>query len=642
MSGQAVRNALVLALTTALLVVAGWAGSTVTSAAADTGHVPLAVVDRQRLYHDPIKPAMRWREADGRVALRLHTGREVEAAWAVLGPEGDRMLPMRAIGASRLYRYWEVYLEGRDRGEAPPLENECYRFAVLASGSAGFLFVGADGTGEVPAAVEPWVFSRADVPLVEVPAWVSRSVFYQIFPERFANGDPSNDPPGTVPWDARPTTNNFFGGDLQGVIDRSGYLADLGVTAIWFNPVFDSVSNHKYDTRDYRRIDPDFGDLSTFRRMMGVLHGLGIRVVLDGVFNHTGDEFWAFQDVVQRGTGSPYYDWYDIWRWPVTRQPVSYRAWAGYADMPELNHDNPEVRQYISDTVRFWMQYGVDGWRLDVANEVPYDFWREFRKLVKSVDPDAYLVGEIWQNGEPWLRGDQFDAVMNYRFRDAVLQFVALRRITPTEFDARLSQIRADYPGPIFYALLNLLGSHDTERFLTAAGGDVRRLKLAALFQMTYPGAPIVYYGDEVGLQGGRDPDNRRAFPWDPERQDRDLLAWYRTLIALRRSNPVLAVGDVRTILAVDTTGVYAYVRELTSPDNAEPSLAVVVLNNSDARASVGLVPPRATFENTAWRDALTGESFRAVNGEIEVELAPMQGRVLFPAGSPCGCREER
>lgn len=551
---------------------------------------------------------------------------------------------MRAVGQSRLYRYWEAHLDGHSGGDASTREEERYRFAVRAQGTSAPLFVGADGAGEEPAAVRPWVFSRAGVSLVEVPAWVSRSVFYQIFPERFANGDPSNDPPVTVPWDARPTTGNFFGGDLQGVIDRSGYLANLGITAVWFNPIFDSVSNHKYDTRDYRRIDPHFGDLSTFRRMVEVLHGLGIRVVLDGVFNHTGDEFWAFQDVVQRGTDSPYYDWYDIWRWPVTRKPLSYRAWAGYPDMPKLNHDNPEVQQYVFDTVRSWMQHGVDGWRLDVANEVPHAFWREFRKVVKNANPDAYLVGEIWQNGEPWLRGDEFDAVMNYRFRDAVLQFVALRRIPPTEFDARLSQIRADYPGPIFYALLNLLGSHDTERFLTAAGGDVRRLKLAALFQMTYPGAPIVYYGDEVGLQGRRDPDSRRSFPWDPERQDQDqdLLAWYRTLIALRRSNPVLLGGDVRTILADDTTGVYAYVREASSAGNAEPSLAIVVLNNSDAPASAGLVSPHATFEKTAWQDALTGESFAPVNGKLEVELAAMQGRVLMPAGAPCGCEGGR
>jgi len=565
----------------------------------------------------------------GRLALRLHTGREVEAAWVVLGASGDRMIPMRSIGASRLYRYWEAHLDGPGEWGDPDSDQVSYRFAVSVSHASGLVWVGKDGVGEQAAAVQPWTLGWLDAPLVEVPAWVAGSVFYQIFPERFANGDPSNDPPGTVAWDARPTTTNFFGGDLQGVIDRAGYLSQLGVTAIWFNPIFDSVSNHKYDTRDYRRIDPHLGGLAAFRRMMAVLDELGIRVVLDGVFNHTGDEFWAFQDVVRRGPSSPYWDWYDVWRWPVTRQPVSYRAWSGYADMPELNHANPEVRRYTFDTVREWMRMGVDGWRLDVANEVPHDFWREFRRVVKEVDRDAYLVGEIWSSGEAWLRGDQFDAVMNYRFRDAVLQFIALRRISPTELDARLAQIRADYPGPVFWALLNLLGSHDTERFLTAAGGDVRRLKLAALLQMTYPGAPIIYYGDEVGLRGGRDPDNRRAFPWEPERQDQELLEWYRKLVALRRGHRVLTEGDVRTLLADDATGVYAYARELQQ--DGVGSVAVVVLNNSDATVEAALAVPGATPGETDWVDVLSGEVWTAAGGQLRVVLAPMQGRVLMP-----------
>lgn len=598
-------------------------------------------VDVQRLYHDPARAAMRWREPDGQVVLRVHTGQEVEAAWVVLGADGERRLPMRTIGASRLYRYWETNLEGPEgAGPAGPGALS-YRFAVQARGAPP-LFLGEDGVGETAGSVRPWTVAWSDVPLVAVPSWVSSAVFYQIFPDRFANGDPSNDPPGTVPRDALPTPTNFFGGDLQGVIDRAGYLAELGVSAIWFNPLFDAPSNHRYDTRDYRRIDPYLGDEATFARMVQVLHELGIRVVLDGVFNHTGDRFWAFQDVEQRGPASPYYDWYEIWRWPLSRQPPSYRTWSGYAHMPKLNHANPAVRRYLFDTVRYWMGFGVDGWRLDVANEVPHDFWRAFRQVVKAVNPDAYLVGEIWGNGEPWLRGDQFDGVMNYRFRDALLQFFALGRIPPSELDARLAQIRADYPGPVFFALLNLLDSHDTERFLTAARGDVRRVKLAALLQMTYPGAPLVYYGDEVGLPGGRDPDNRRPFPWQPDRQDLDLLRWYRTLVALRRCYPVLSRGDVVTLAADDATGVYAYARELQAAgDSGTAPVALVALNRSEASVQVRLAVPSAAAGEHRWLDLLSGAELAAQDGAVQVPLGPMQGRLLVPRGPAGRCGEQ-
>lgn len=631
MTGRAQRIAAAAVVLAAVgWVTAAWRLGEWAAAGSETAARMPAQVDRQRLYHAPDRAAMRWREADGRVGLRLHTGREVERAWLVLDGGSGRLLPMKPIGRSRLYRYWEAYV-GREEPAVATGGPVRYRFAVEAEGGGTRLFVGPDGVAAQSAPVGTWEFAVHDVPAVEVPDWVRPAVFYQIFPDRFANGDPANDPPGTVGWDARPTTDNFFGGDLQGVIDRAGYLQELGVSAVWFNPVFDSVSNHRYDTRDYRRVDPELGDLATFVRMVEVLHARGIRVVLDGVFNHTGDEFWAFRDVAERGADSPYYGWYDVWRWPLTRQPVSYRSWSGYPDMPELNHDHPEVRRYLFETVLYWMDMGVDGWRLDVANEVPHDFWREFRKVVKGANPQAYLVGEIWQSGEAWLRGDQFDGVMNYRWRDAVLQFFALRRIGPEEFDVRLSQIRADYPGPVFYALLNLLGSHDTERFLTACRGDTRRLKLAVLFQMTYPGAPIVYYGDEVGVQGGRGPDNRRTFPWEPERQDRDLLEWYRRLIALRRSHPVLAVGDVRTLVADDATGVYAYFREPVSGSRSGEPWALVVLNNSDRPVEVDVPLGPEGAAGGRWKDLLTGEGVPVGGAGLRVALDPMQGRVLMP-----------
>ncbi len=407
------------------------------------------------------------------------------------------------------------------------------------------------------------------------PTWVRDAVFYQIFPERFANGDRSNDPKNVEPWGGKPKSKNYFGGDLQGIIENLNYISSLGVNCLYLNPIFWSNSNHKYHAKDYFAIDPQFGDEATFRRLVDSCHARGIRIILDGVFNHTGVDFFAFEDIRKNGKESRYVNWYNVYSFPVGPPgKPNYEAWWGYGDLPKLMTNNPEVRDYLFDVTRHWMSLGIDGWRLDVPNEIPHPFWIEWRKLVKSINPEAYIVGEIWDDATPWLQGDQFDAVMNYRFRGACLDFFVKRNSSPTQFRDSLLSVLRDYPADINFAMQNLLGSHDTERFLTLCDGNKELMKLAWIFQMTYLGAPMVYYGDEVGMTGGKDPGCRGTMIWDDKQRDADLLSTMRHLVSIRNQYEVFRRGTFESLLANDETGIFAFAR------TKESQLAVVVLNN--------------------------------------------------------------
>lgn len=455
------------------------------------------------------------------------------------------------------------------------------------------------------------------------PPWVHRAVFYQIFLDRFANGNRGNDPVSTVPWESCPSRENFFGGDLEGLTGRLDYLASLGVGGIYLNPIFLSPSNHKYDTQDYLLIDPHFGSLRTFGEMLDAAHDRGIRLLLDGVFNHTGDRFWAFQHVLRAGERSPYAQWYYCHGFPLRQQPKpNYDCWWGFPSLPKLNVAHPDVLHYLSRVVSFWTSLGIDGWRLDVPNEVPFFFWRYFRHLVRGINPEAYLVGEIWDDGRPWLGGDMFDAVMNYSWRDLVVKYIARGEISLESFVSGLESVLGRYPGQVPYGLFNLLGSHDTPRFLTLARGDKRRLKLAALLQFTYPGVPVIYYGDEVGLTGESDPDCRRTMLWQPEQQDLDLLGFFRRLGQLRGSSPALWTGDLHTILLDGANSVWAYTRE------AEGERILAVFNFSDHDRTTELHP--ADQNEGGWEDLLRGGFQETGPAQVlQVKLPALSGTVL-------------
>lgn len=534
-----------------------------------------------------------------------------------------------------------------------------YRFVLRPSdvatsggnaGSGGVLKVWCTPSGVFLREPDPNDWYTLDVSRLRVfrtPEWVHDAVFYQIFPDRFANGDPTNDPPGTRPWGEPPTRDNFFGGDFQGIIEKIPYLRDLGITAVWLNPIFQSVSNHKYDTADYMRVDASFGDLAKFRELVEAFHAAGIRVVLDGVFNHTGDEFWAFQDIVEKGPASPYVNWYHVHGFPVRRSPKpNYETWWGFADLPKLNMGNPEVRAYILNVVTFWMrEAGIDGWRLDVPNEIDHSFWKVFRDHVKSINPDAYIVGEIWQDGTPWLKGDEFDAVMNYVFRDAVLDFFARKKASASELVATLERLRAHYPHQASAAQLNLLGSHDTERVLTAFHGDKRRMIPAVVFQMAYLGAPMVYYGDEVGMVGEKDPGCRGTMVWDESLQDRELLGLYRRLVRVRRRSAALRRGNVRWLLVDDSMRTFAFARTFGR------ELAVVAVCAGEKQVTLDLDLAAGFGEEAAcapWSggprgdrcahprgdsfwDAITGRVVPSKGGRVRLEqLGPHQAAILL------------
>ncbi len=451
------------------------------------------------------------------------------------------------------------------------------------------------------------------------PAWLKDALFYQIFPERFANGDSSNDPSGVQPWGGKPTGKNFFGGDIQGIIDHLDYVKDLGANAIYLNPVFASSSNHKYTTSDYMKIDPEFGTNDLFKKLVDTCHQKEIRIIIDGVFNHTGVDFWAFEDIKKNGAASKYAAWYNIYSYPVNPpNNPNYECWWRLGSLPKLMVDNPEVKAYLFDVARYWTSMGIDGWRLDVPNEIPHDFWIEWRKLVKSVNPECYIVGEIWDDASAWLHGDQFDGVMNYEWRKSCLDFFCREKISAKEFDEQLANLRSLYPPDANYDLQNLLGSHDTERYLTLCDGDVAKVKLSVLFQMTYLGAPMVYYGDEIGIEGGKDPDCRRTMIWDQSKWNKDLRAHFQKMIFLRNELPALRRGDITSISADDDLLIF---KRSTNNQNV-----FVAINRSANRREFKI----SSAKNL--KDVMTEEIFQCENGALTLNVTGMSGRVLISA----------
>lgn len=457
-----------------------------------------------------------------------------------------------------------------------------------------------------------------------VPLWIKDAVFYQIFPERFSNGDTSNDPPNVEQWGKSPKGNNFFGGDLQGIIDRLDYLKELGITAIYLNPIFSAESNHKYNTKDYRIIDPIFGTNELFDQFIKKCHEQNIRVVIDGVFNHVGTAFFAFQDVLQHGKDSKYVSWFNIYSFPVAMKPKpNYECWWGYASLPKLMVQNPEVKKYIFDVTEYWTTKGIDGWRLDVPNEIPHDFWKEWRNVVRAVNNECYIVGELWENASAWLRGDEFDATMNYRFRDACLKFFAEGSISAKQFDKELEGTRRLYRTETNYAMQNLLGSHDTERYLTLCNEDIWRMKLSYLFQMTYIGAPMIYYGDEIGMEGGKDPDCRRTMIWDKKKWNTELHEFVKNLIALRNSSEVLRRGDFLSLQNNKNNDLVIFKRELNNDS------AVIVLNRSKKKINVEVSVGEKIQLMT---EHFSGETIIPKKSSISTTVPAYSGKIFLTA----------
>lgn len=422
-----------------------------------------------------------------------------------------------------------------------------------------------------------------------------------------------------MPWDSAPTRDNFFGGDLTGIRTKLPYLADLGVTALYLTPIFRAGSNHRYDTHDYLEVDPALGDNEVFKDLVTAAHELGIHVVLDGVFNHVGDGFWAFRDLVERGPDSPCRDWFLVSTFPIRSDPPTYQTCGGAPSLPKLNAANPETRRYLLDVAAHWIREAdIDGWRLDVPWKVPTDFWHEFAGVVKESKPDAYLIAEAWN---VWGSLPQtFDGLMNYRLRTRLLDFCVNDTSDAEDLAVDTETLFSECPDPTL--MLNPLGSHDTPRLMTLAAGDERRVILAFVAVLTYPGAPMIYYGDEIGLMGGSDPDCRGPMTWEEKMWRGSVRDAVRRLIALRRRHAALRRGRWEPILAFNR--LFAYRRETQSDE------VVVVINAGSAASDVDL--PFRSNDVGVLCDELTGETYPAEGGRIHFGRFPeYSAAVLVP-----------
>jgi cyclomaltodextrinase len=481
--------------------------------------------------------------------------------------------------------------------------------------------------------------------LTHTPDWVKNAVFYQIFPDRFAKSESLEKPGLFEPWDAPPTRFGFKGGDLLGVVEKLDYLQDLGITAIYFNPIFTSAANHRYHTYDYYHVDPLLGGNTAFFKLLNEAHNRDIRIVLDGVFNHASRGFFQFNHILENGSASPYLDWFRVYGFPMNayQGKPNYSCWWNLPALPQFNTDNPRVRAFLFEVAKYWIEQGIDGWRLDVPFEIKDEsFWRQFRTATKLPDEDAYLVGEIPSEAQDWLQGDMFDGVMNYQFTAACIGFFGAECRDETmisgmmglpdvpvldaaAFAKRTKVLLEIYPRQNALAQLNLMGSHDTARFLTMVSGNKDAFRLAILFQMTYPGAPCIYYGDEIGVMGGRDPLNRGTFPWDESRWDHDLRRTIQTYVRLRHEHQVLRTGEYVPIHAEGRH--LAYLRFL------EKERMLIILNPGKENWELNLPLDGKLPDGMHLTDLLGGDDVRVEDGCLRGRtLLPYKGAVFSPA----------
>ncbi len=480
----------------------------------------------------------------------------------------------------------------------------------------------------------------------DAPGWVPDAVFYQVFPDRFAASARVPKPGSLEPWDTPPTVHGYKGGDLLGLTERLDELVDLGINAIYLNPVFSAASNHRYNAYDYLAVDPLLGGDAALRELLDTAHDRGIRILLDGVFNHVGRGWWPFHHVLESGAASPYRDWFYLDDEVLAGRerlvayadgaPRGYRAWWGSPGLPKLRVENPEVRAHLMGVAEHWTRFGIDGWRLDVPQDIEDPtFWPEFRQRVRAVNPEAYIVGEIWEAAPDWLAGDRFDAVMNYPLGIAILGFVGgeaidrevierqsnyrreLRPLDGAGFAAALRHLAAVYPPDIAAVQFNLIGSHDTPRAVTVMGGDPARLRLATLIQLALPGAPSIYYGDELAMAGPADPGCRGAYPPAGSELGSAAVATrslVRAMIRARRGHAALRRGEV-SVLATAGRAVV-----LGRADGS--ARAVVAVNAGDAPEDLDLAPGSL--------DGLAPVDLPAIPAGRAHAVA---GRVSLPAG---------
>lgn len=574
---------------------------------------------REAIYHRP-KNNFAYAYNENTVHIRLRTKKDDVKEVVLL--HGDpyawengswlfSKTAMKKSGSTALFDYWFISIE-------PKFRRLRYGF-LLQNDTESLVYTERGFFSEPPAHDVAYYFCLPFLHKKDVftaPTWVKDTVWYQIFPERFANGDAACNPKNTLPWaSAEPTADNFFGGDFTGIIHHIDHLAELGINGIYFTPIFKAHSNHKYDTIDYMEVDPQFGTKEIFRKLVETCHKHGIKVMLDAVFNHSGYFFDKFQDVLKKGKASRYKDWFHIHKFPIVTEPVpNYDTFAFTPYMPKLNTANEEVKQYLLEVGRYWVrEFNIDGWRLDVANEIDHNFWREFRNEVKKINEDVYILGEIWHDALPWLQGDQFDAVMSYPVTNALLSYFAYENISASEFKETITEALHSYAANVNEAAFHLLDSHDTPRILTICNGNKQKVKLLYVFQLSFIGSPCIYYGDEIGMDGGMDPECRKCMEWNKEKQDHDLFQHIKTLIALRKRHKAFGGhGSFQFIETSEDQNYIAYVKTY------EKETIFIALNPTSAEISAS-VPVNALGKKIT--NLYTDEEFSAEAPSLQVSL---------------------
>lgn len=505
-------------------------------------------------------------------------------------------MPMKKLYSDGVYDYWQAAVTEPQKRLAYAFEVTDQNGSRIIYSDQGFIqptdqrkLNDADTYFRMP--------YFQDIDAFHAPKWVEQTVWYQIFPERFANGDSTNDPQDTKPWNPNehPRRQDFYGGDLQGVIDHLDYLKQLGVNGLYFNPIFKAPSNHKYDTQDYYQIDPHFGDAKLFKKLVEQAHQRGMRVMLDAVFNHIGDQSPMWQDVLKNGQDSKYADWFHINRFPVTYTPTdnfefakdaTYDTFDYTPHMPKLNTANPKVQDWLLDIAGYWVrEFDIDAWRLDVANEIDHHFWRRFHNEMLTLKDDFYILGEIWHSAQPWLNGDEFTGVMNYDYTGAIINHFIKHELSSQGLVDRLSHQLMLYRDQTNAMMFNVLDSHDTARIMTLANEDDQLVRQTLAFTFLQPGSPSIYYGTEYGMTGGNDPDCRKPMNWYPDAKAMAMHDFVRDLIKWRKEHwQLIAQGTIELTALNDNQGVVIK-RRLNNQQ------LIAVFNTSSEPLQVTLAP---------------------------------------------------
>lgn len=511
--------------------------------------------------------------------INLKTGYDIEQVFihygdpfegGILGGDWSWTGTRTEIGFKKKLKnhlWWTITLK-------PPYKRCKYYFEVKSSEKTLFYLEDGFYTQEqldqkgsrISCFVFPWM---NEIDINKTPEWVNNTIWYQIFPERFCNGNPDNDPENTKAWGSLPVSNEqFYGGDLDGIIEKLDYLKDLGINGIYLTPIFAAETAHKYDTTDYMEIDPHFGDKETFRRLITQAHNRNIRIMIDGVFNHCGRKFKPWLDVLEKGPESAYYHWFLINRWPF--DPTNKDTHSGdfysfgfTAQMPKLNTGHPDVQKYLLDVVTYWIKnYNIDGLRLDVANEISHDFCKKLRQAAKAINPDFYILGEIWNDSIHWLRGDEFDAVMNYPLSGTIQDFWTYTNSGKEDFEKAINRNYTMYMQQTNHVLFNLMDSHDTNRLMDQTkDSDIFYQQLALLFTM--PGSPCIFYGTEIQLEGKHDPDCRRCMPWSEINSGihDSKIEEIKKLTHLRKTHPAACSDHFHFTNEIDEKRVIEYIK---------------------------------------------------------------------------------